>query len=340
MDLIDSKFIGLISSRLDKFKRVKADLYNFRCPLCGDSQRNKTKARGYFYVVKNNVNFKCHNCGSSLSFNNFLKKIDTVLHKQYTLEKFKEGFTGKNFVVEEPKFNFQKPDFFTKRENSKNVKKLDLPKASDNPIAKLYLEKRLLNPEKFYFADKFQEWTNTQKPTFSRIVRDESRIVIPLYTREGELFGFQGRALGPSKVKYITIILNEEYPKVYGLDRVNTEQTVYVTEGPFDSTFVQNAIAMCGSDISINGLDLGDDIVYVLDNEPRNVEICEKISKLIDRGEKVIIWPKVICEKDINDMVISGHSIMNVLKSNTYKGLEAKLKFTEWKRYEQRNKSY
>jgi hypothetical protein len=220
------------------------------------------------------------------------------------------------------------------------VKKLDLPKASDNPIAKLYLEKRLLNPEKFYFADKFQEWTNTQKPTFSRIVRDESRIVIPLYTREGELFGFQGRALGPSKVKYITIILNEEYPKVYGLDRVNTEQTVYVTEGPFDSTFVQNAIAMCGSDISINGLDLGDDIVYVLDNEPRNVEICEKISKLIDRGEKVIIWPKAICEKDINDMVISGHSIMNVLKSNTYKGLEAKLKFTEWKRYEQRNKSY
>ena len=240
MDLIDSKYIGLVSSRLQKFKRVKSDLYTFRCPICGDSQKNKNKTRGYIYPVKNNTNFKCHNCGASLSFNNFLKEIDPVLHKQYTMEKFKEGFTGKNFVVEEPKFEFKKPVF---------KQKLDLPKASENEVARKYLEKRLLNPEKFYFANKFQEWTNTQKPTFSRIVRDESRIVIPLHTREGEIFGFQGRSLGPSNVKYITVILDESIPKVYGLNEVSTDETIYVTEGPFDSTFVENAIAMCGSDI-------------------------------------------------------------------------------------------
>jgi len=323
MDLIDSKYIGLVSSRLQKFKRVKADLYNFRCPICGDSQKNKNKTRGYIYPVKNNTNFKCHNCGISLSFNNFLKEIDPTLHKQYTLEKFKEGHTGKNFVVEEPKFEFTKPIF---------KKKLDLPKASENSIAKLYLEKRLLNPEKFYFADKFQKWTNTQKPTFSRIVKDESRIVIPLYTREGELFGFQGRSLGPSNVKYITVILNDSIPKVYGLDEISTDETIYVTEGPFDSTFVKNAIAMCGSDILLDSLNLGDDIVYVLDNEPRNKEICNRISKLINRGEKVVIWPRSITEKDINDMVLAGLSVMDVLKSNTYKALEAKIKFNEWKK--------
>jgi hypothetical protein len=323
MDLIDSKYIGLVSSRLQKFKRVKADLYNFRCPICGDSQKNKNKTRGYIYPVKNNTNFKCHNCGASLSFNNFLKEIDPVLHKQYTLEKFKEGHTGRNFVVEEPKFEFTKPSF---------KKKLDLPKASENEVAKKYLEKRLLNPEKFYFANKFQEWTNTQKPTFSRIVRDESRIVIPLHTREGEIFGFQGRSLGPSSVKYITVILDESIPKVYGLERVNTDKTIYVTEGPFDSTFVQNAIAMCGSDILLDSLNLGNNIVYVLDNEPRNKEICNRISKLIDRGEKVVIWPKSIAEKDINDMVLAGLSVMDVLKSNTYRALEAKIKFNEWKK--------
>jgi predicted RNA-binding Zn-ribbon protein involved in translation (DUF1610 family) len=323
MDLIDSKYIGLVSSRLQKFKRVKSDLYTFRCPICGDSQKNKNKTRGYIYPVKNNTNFKCHNCGASLSFNNFLKQIDPTLHKQYTLEKFKEGHTGKNFVVEEPKFEFKKPTF---------KKKLDLPKASDNPIAKQYLEKRLLNPEKFYFANKFQEWTNTQKFTFSRIVRDESRIVRPLYTREGELFGFQVRSLGPSNVKYITVILDESIPKVYGLDEVSTDETIYVTEGPFDSTFVKNAIAMCGSDILLDSLNLGDDIVYVLDNEPRNKEICNRISKLIDRGKKVVIWPKAVQQKDINDMVIAGLSVMNVLKSNTYKALEAKIKFNEWKK--------
>ena len=323
MDLIDSKYIGLVSSRLQKFKRVKSDLYTFRCPICGDSQKNKNKTRGYIYPVKNNTNFKCHNCGASLSFNNFLKQIDPTLHKQYTLEKFKEGHTGKNFVVEEPKFEFKKPIF---------KKKLDLPKASEVPIAKLYLEKRLLNPDKFYFADKFQAWTNTQKPTFSRIVRDESRIIIPLHTREGEIFGFQGRSLGPSNVKYITVILDESIPKVYGLDEVSTDETIYVTEGPFDSTFVQNAIAMCGSDILLDSLNLGDDIVYVLDNEPRNKEICNRISKLIDGGKKVVIWPKAVQQKDINDMKIAGLSVMNVLKSNTYRALEAKIKFNEWKK--------
>jgi predicted RNA-binding Zn-ribbon protein involved in translation (DUF1610 family) len=323
MDLIDSKYIGLVSSRLQKFKRVKSDLYTFRCPICGDSQKNKNKTRGYIYPVKNNTNFKCHNCGASLSFNNFLKQIDPTLHKQYTLEKFKEGHTGKNFVVEEPVFEFKKPIF---------KKKLDLPKASDNPIAKQYLEKRLLNPDKFYFADKFQAWTNTQKPTFSRIVRDESRIIIPLHTREGEIFGFQGRSLGPSKVKYITVILDDSIPKVYGLDEVSTDETIYVTEGPFDSTFVQNAIAMCGSDILLDSLNLGDDIVYVLDNEPRNKEICNRVSKLIDGGKKVVIWPKAVQQKDINDMVLAGLSVMDVLKSNTYRALEAKIKFNEWKK--------
>jgi hypothetical protein len=323
MDLIDSKYIGLVSSRLHKFKRVKVDLFTFRCPICGDSQKNKNKTRGYIYTVKNNTNFKCHNCGASLSFNNFLKQIDPTLHKQYTLEKFKEGHTGKNFVVEEPKFEFKKPTF---------KKRLDLPKASENPISKEYLEKRLLNPDKFYFADKFQSWVNTQKPTFNNIIRDESRIVIPLHTRDGQIFGFQGRAIGASKVKYITVILDESIPKVYGLHEVSTEKRIYVTEGPFDSTFVQNAIAMCGSDINLDSLNLGDDIVYVLDNEPRNKEICNRISKLIDSGKSVIVWPKAVQQKDINDMILSGLSIMDVLKSNTYRGLEAKIKFNEWKK--------
>lgn len=323
MDLIDSKYIGLVSSRLQKFKRVKADLYNFRCPICGDSQKNKSKTRGYLYAVKTNTNFKCHNCGASLSFNNFLKEVDSTLHKQYTMEKFKEGFTGKNFVVETPEFDFKKPIF---------KQKLDLPKASEILIAKQYLEKRLLNPDKFYFAEKFQEWTNTQKFTFNKIVKDESRIVIPLHTREGQIFGFQGRSLGPSNVKYITVILNESIPKVYGLNEVQDNKTIYVTEGPFDSTFVENAIAMCGSDIVLDSLNLGDDIVYVLDNEPRNREICNRISKLIDEGKKVVIWPRSINYKDINDMKIAGLSIMDMLKLNTYKALEAKIKFNEWKK--------
>jgi predicted RNA-binding Zn-ribbon protein involved in translation (DUF1610 family) len=322
MDFVDVKYIGLVSSRLQKFKRVKTDLYNFRCPLCGDSQKNKNKTRGYIYPVKNNTNFKCHNCGASLSFNNFLKELDPTLHKQYTLEKFKEGHTGKNFVSEEPKFEFTKPVF---------KKKLDLPKASEISIAREYLEKRKLNPEKFYFANKFKQWANAQKQTFDTIGRDECRIIIPLYDFDSNLIGFQGRALDSSPNKYITVMLYDNVPKIYGLDQVNSSKPIYIVEGPFDSTFIQNSVAMCGSDVDIRAFNWSD-YIYVFDNEPRNREIVNRISKTINRGEKVIIWPSSVQQKDINDMVLAGLNVMDVLKSNIYSGLEAKIKFNNWKK--------
>ena len=322
MDLVDSKFITLVSSRLQKFKRVKSDLYNFRCPICGDSQRHKNKARGYLYQVKVNTNYKCHNCGVSLSLNNFLKQIDPVLHKQYTMEKFKDGFTGKNFVVDEPKLDFKKPVF---------KKKLDLPRASEVPVAKEYLQKRKLDPTKFYFAHKFKEWTNKQKPTFDTIHRDESRIIIPLYDKEHNLMGFQGRSLGPNSVKYITVMLTDDSPKIYGLDKIDETKPIYIIEGPFDSTLVENSVAMCGSDIDIRTFGWSD-YIWVYDNEPRNREIVNRISKTIDRGDKVIIWPNEITQKDINDMVLGGHDVLSVLESNVYSGLKAMIKFNKWKK--------
>jgi len=321
MDHVDSKFIGLLSPRLEKFKRVKSNLYNFRCPICGDSKRNKNKTRGYLYSVKANTNFKCHNCGTSMSFNNFLKELDPVVHKQYTLEKFKEGHTGRNFVVDEPKFSFQPPKF---------KPTLNLPKASDNVDANNYLVKRKLNPHNYYYAQNFKSWTNSLKEVFDDTTKDEPRIIIPLFYQD-TLIGFQGRALGPSKVKYITVMLNDDAPKIYGLDEIQKDKTVYITEGPFDSTFIRNAIALCGADGDIDKWGISNS-VWIYDNEPRNAEIVRRISKTIDSGDKVVIWPTTVKEKDINDMVLSGLDVQSVIESNTYSGLEAKLKFTTWKK--------
>ena len=322
MDLVDSKYVGLVSSRLLKFKRVKADLYNFRCPICGDSKKSKSKTRGYFYAINSNVNFRCHNCGASMSFNNFLKQIDPVLQKQYTMEKFKEGHSGgRNFVVEEPKFTFEPPKF---------KPKLDLPKASENSAAKKYLENRKLNPDKFYYTDKFKAWSNSQKQTFDSVKYDEPRIIIPLFYKD-TLVGFQGRSLGPSKVKYITVMINDDAPKIYGLDQIRRGAPVYITEGPFDSTFIRNSIALCGADGDVGKWGISSP-TWVYDNEPRSKEITTRISNTIDRGESVVIWPSNIHEKDINDMVLAGHDVQSVVESNIYNGLEAKLKFNTWKR--------
>jgi len=323
MDFVDVRFINLISTRLPKFKRVKPDLYNFRCPICGDSEKTKNKARGYLYRIKTNTNYKCHNCGISLSFNNFLKQVDPSLHKEYTLEKFKEGHTGKNFVAKEPKFEFEKPKF-------KKTLKIGLPKASSNEDAKKYLENRKLDPDKFYYTDKFKEWTNSKVHTFDDLTYDEPRIIIPLIYKD-EFIGYQGRSLGPSKVKYITVMLNDDAPKIYGLDTIRGDAPVFVTEGPFDSTLIRNSIAMCGADADVSRWGV-DNPIYIYDNEPRNKEIVNRISKTIDRGYQVVIWPDHINLKDINDMVMSGLDVQNLVESNIYSGLQAKLKFTNWKK--------
>ena len=321
MDFVDIKYINLISHRLEKFKKVKNNLYNFRCCLCGDSQRSKSKARGYLYQVKNNTNFKCHNCGVNISFNNFLKQIDPNVYKQYTFEKFKEGHSGKNFVTEEPKFKFDAPQF---------KPKLDLYKASENDQAREYLENRKLNPNKFYYTDKFKSWINSIKKVFDDTVKDEPRIIIPLFY-QNTLVGVQGRALNSNKIKYITIMFDDDAPKIYGLDEVQKTQTTYITEGPFDSTFISNSIAMCGADGDVAKWGISDR-VWIYDNEPRNKDIVSRISKCISDGEKVVIWPSSINEKDINDMVLSGLDVKSVIELNTYSGLEAKLKFTTWKK--------
>jgi transcription elongation factor Elf1 len=321
MDFVDVKYINLISSRLQKFKRVKNNLFNFRCPICGDSQKNKSKARGYLYQVKNNTNFKCHNCGLNISFNNFLKQLDINIHKQYTFEKFKEGTTGKNFVVDEPEFKFEAPKFKVK---------INLPKATQNDEAKKYLERRKLNPDKFYYSEKFKEWTNSLQQTFDSTERDEPRIIIPL-VYQNTLVGFQGRALSPNKIKYITIMIDDNAPKIYGLDEVEKTKTVYITEGPFDSTFVHNSIAMCGADGDLDKWGIINR-VWIYDNEPRNTEIVRRIQSKIESGESVVIYPNTVIEKDINDMVLSGLDIQSMIESNTYSGLEAKLKFTTWKK--------
>ena len=182
-----------------------------------------------------------------------------------------------------------------------------------------------------YFCQKFKEWTNTQKYTFDNLDNEEPRIIIPL-KYEGTIFGFQGRSLRKnSKIKYITIILDDTKPKLYGIDKIRKDAPVFITEGPFDSTFIPNAIAMCGADANISNWGIGNP-VWIYDNEPRNREILQRISKTIDSGDSVVIWPSHIKEKDINDMVLSGLDVKSVIESNIFSGLEAKLKFTNWKK--------
>ena len=323
-EFVDAHYVTLLSGRLDKFARKKTDVYNFRCPYCGDSQKHKNKARGYFFRIKADMVFKCHNCGVGRTLPNFLKDQAPDLYDEYIMERYKKGTTGKGSFVPKPKFN--KP-VFKKHGNLQKVSELNISHPANE-----YILGRQLDPSLFYFTDQFCTWVNTQKPTFTDVRKDHSRIIIPFIDSDGKWFGFQGRSLNPKdKMRYITVMLDENKPKIYGLDRININKTIYVVEGPFDSTLLHNSVAMAGSDVDSRTFGWSN-YIWVYDNEPRNREIVNRISRSIDRGERVVIFPQEIKQKDLNDMKLAGHDVQSLVESNTYQGLKAKVKLTEWKK--------
>ena len=333
---IDHKFVNLLSNRLDRFKRSSPTLYNFRCPICGDSQKNKHKTRGYIFEKQNKLIFHCHNCNASMIFGKFLEWIDPQLFKEYKTEKYLEK------QVQQP----AKPDItkierprYLKGSPLRSLKKISqLP--HDHP-AKLYVVHRRIPPKvqyKLFYCPRFKQWVNSFIPEkFSTEGGDEPRLILPFLDKEGECFGFQGRSFKKDGIRYITIILDDSKPKIFGLDTVDFTKTFYIVEGPIDSLFLDNAVAMAGADLGIDkicGQDLAlQNCVYVYDNEPRNVQIVKKMEQIVNRGYNIVIWPSSIeGVKDINDMVLEGYDPKGMVKEFQFKGLEARLKFVEWKK--------
>jgi len=326
-EFVDVYYVTLLSGRLEKFARKKEDLYNFRCPYCGDSQKHRNKARGYFFRIKTDMVFKCHNCGVGRTLPNFLKEQAPDLYDEYIMERYKKGTTGKGSYVPKPKF--EKPKFKKKGE-LKSLSELN----KEHPAVGYVLGRQI--PEAhfgdLYYTDKFCTWVNTQKPTFKDVKKDHPRIIIPFIDNEGTWFGFQGRSLSTDdKLRYITIMLDESKTKIFGLNRVDYNKTVYITEGPIDSFFIDNAIAMAGADVDWSALS-DSEAVFVYDNEKRNKEIVNRMQKAIDKGYEVVIWPDNLQEKDLNEMYVAGHDVQSLVEFNTYSGLQAQIKLTEWKR--------
>ena len=326
---IDNQFVHNISAQLDQFKKKNKGVYNFRCPYCGDSQKYKNKARGYFFTSKNDLVYKCHNCGIGRSFSNFLKEQFPLVYDQYVMEKYKAGLTGKHRSVPKPEFHFDKPTF------KRRIHLEPLSSLNNSHLALAYVMGRGLPLDKLdelYYCPNFKVWTNTHKQTFKSTKHDEERIIIPLNDKDGNLMGFQGRAFHqPTQMRYITVMLEKDAPKIYGLDKINESKPIFIVEGPFDSLFLDNSVAMAGSDLDPRSFGWSD-YIWVYDNEPRNREIVNRIQTTIDRGDKVVIWPKSIDEKDINDMFNSGIDPQSVIESNIYQGLQAKLQLNNWKK--------
>jgi transcription elongation factor Elf1 len=332
VNYVDLHYISQFSRRLKQYKIKSTSPYriNFRCPFCGDSQKSQYKARAWFIEDKKDGSlfFHCFNCSVPIgSLQNFLKKQDLLLYKQYIAEKYIH--TTREVPQEVPE----------KKESHiygtiKGLKKISQLKY-DHPV-KQYIEKRKIPTNKhykLYYTPKFFSWVNSIIPNKFTIEKDEPRLVIPLMDKSGNMLGVSARGFNPKGLRYITIMFNESSPKLFGLDDVDFSKTFYIVEGSLDSLFLENSIAMVGADGSLNGIENKENAVFVFDNEKRNKEIHKRMDMLISRGYSICIWPTWIQEKDINDMVLAGiENIKELIDTNTVKGLEAMTKLIEWKR--------
>jgi transcription elongation factor Elf1 len=350
MSWLEIKYANQLGARLQRFKVKKNKPYiaNFRCPYCGDSKTNKLKARGYFLEHKGSIVVVCHNCDVKTNLDKALQFLDPALHKTYVIEKLRERATeSTTSTVVQSTFEADISKFakrrFEKFEPLKKLKKVSqLP---NEHIAKKYCVSRQIPFDKhfkLYYVPKFKQFTNELLPgkfetaEDGTLSNDSGRLLIPLIDGEGIMFGYQGRALNNDKIRYITIVLDESKPRLFGLDTVDYSKDIIVVEGPIDSLFVPNAIAMAGGDNGdIEKIGAKDKIIFCYDNEPRNKDTVKRMEKMIDKGYRVMIWPTAIVQKDINDMVLNGLSqeeISGIIYRNTYSGLMAKLKLQEWKK--------
>ena len=334
MSYIDTKYLNIIGPQLLQFKKKGDFLWNFRCPYCGDSQKSRTKARGFVYRKKNDLFYKCHNCGIGTTLGKLIEYVDSKIHKDYIMERYRCGVKTNN---PEPEFKFDVP-IFRKKGVLKSLKSIsDL--STEHPARKI-VEERLI-PSEFlsdlYLCESFYKFTNTLVPNkFPSLDGDHPRLLIPFRNEKGEVFAYQGRSFGKEQPKYITIRLDDDTTKIFGLDRIDDSRQVYAVEGPLDSLFLDNCIAVGGADLA----KLENDTVIIFDNEPRNREICKQMDYCIWFGKRIVIWPDSMKHKDINDMIMAGYvkeQIQEIIDDNIFSGASAKLRFSEWKKINERS---
>lgn len=337
----DIKYLRLLSHNFRNFKQKKENLWNFSCPICGDSKKNKLKARGYVYRKTNNLYYICHNCNVGLSLGNLIKQIDAGMYRQYALERFKNGENGRS-NYEKPTFNIPTPKFdkLEEKVNWINAERLDtLP---EGHFCLEYIKGRKIPKEsykKLFFTSNYKKLIDELKPEYDKKIDEDARLVIPYFDEYNNLIAVAGRALttADEKLRYVKVKIKDDVNRlIYGLNTLDKSKTVRVVEGEMDSLFVKNCIASGDSALQITAKEAGsDDFVLIYDNEPRNKEIVREMNQAIKNQNKIVIWPSNIQQKDINDMIKAGMTqddIESVIDNNTFQGLEAQTKFIFWKK--------
>lgn len=302
----------------------------FSCPFCGDSATDSKKARGNIFSYKNTLLYNCYNCSEALPFEAFLKKFNEVMYKEYKIENLSPFKKTPVYVIDNKQEKVAKTQ----------IKEIDWKSAflKCNTRALDYLNSRKIPTDGILWTENFKtsivdlfdmygKESSEIGPCFT-----DARIVFP-FVVDGILTYIQGRSIDNSIKKshrYMTSVINEGY-KVFGFDKIKSDEDVFVTEGPVDSLFVINGIAVADANLTRSSQFINKKhLVLMYDNEPRSKIAIEKMKRALEDGFRVVILPDYIREKDLNEMFLVGYEPNELVRLYQYSGLTGLMRLKQW----------
>lgn len=324
----DFKYLQQISHQLRNFKELEPFKANFSCPLCGDSKRVKWKARGYVYVYQGKTFFKCQNCGEAKSFSSFLRYVDEHLWSDWRKESLNE----------EPNYTFsQVPKVISvkKERYEAMVPILDLP---EDHIARLYVQSRKIPKSRhplLCYTENFKALVEEVFPGKGGRYPEDERLVLPMFNQSREMIAVTGRSMNGSPIRYATAKSTDQ-KCFYGLERMDVTKPVLVVEGPIDSLFLPNSVAVCHAELGMFGRSFPSvKSILVFDNEPNNPQIVKNMEKAVTEGQTVCVWNDCPHKgKDVNEMIQNGADLRGIVQfilQNSYGGLKARERMIKWR---------
>lgn len=331
--ILQYKYVALIGDKLDGFKRLRNGIYNFRCPICGDSEKKTVKKRGYLLEKEGMYFFYCHNCGTSLSLKNFIKNVNPDLYREMQ----KDMLTSKNRIKIDKKPAITAPKFVIKKHDDKLL--IPVSELDDTHPAKIYLKGRNISDNSLPYV----KWTDNFPELVQKTIGDKYKdtklpmngIIFQLRELDGTLTGYQIRSIDkdcPKSQRFIICSINDEHGFFY--KELDLKKKIYIVEGCIDSLFIENSLAVLSA--SLYRIHPSENCIYINDQEPRNKEVSKQIKRCIDRGYPVVLLPQHEYEgMDINDLINSGikqNDLLKLFDEHTFSGLSAKMQFSKWKK--------
>jgi hypothetical protein len=342
--IYDKSYIASVLPHLEQAKMTSTGLVA-RCPVCGDSKKNKYKKRFGIVMSEEGTFCNCFNCGYTSSLQGFLKQFFPALHSEY----IKEGFIKKDrsSEVSTTRLSRAKVSLFKEKETTDKVYSNTslLLKLSANRNAEQYVHSRKVLvdyiPEIFVTNDYRSLLSSVGYDVESNSVPSDTRIVLPLTNPEGKFGGFVGRTVtDPNKkqndvLRYSKNTFDDE--SIWIPRSIDRSQPIYVFEGVFDAMLVKNSIAVLSSNLGLaRKFFKNEKLIFCPDNEPENTAIVKKVRSIIttDNNSKTFIPNFLMTRKDISSWVVDDGAdvseLQDYINSRSFSYPRSLLEFNLW----------